>query len=156
TVANQQVTGGRAEEAALTAVGLNPELSTGAYVVGALLVALLALVSLRSTSPEPLLAVGAGAAALFLYALRFAQGLGFLRGLVDASPMAALGLARGWAGQRARVVLGFGLLALPLVWAYQFTGGAVPQWAGRYILPSGLLLLAVGASALPVLATWAR
>ncbi|MBV9663154.1 MAG: hypothetical protein JOZ37_04230 [Actinobacteria bacterium] len=156
TVTTQQVTGGRFEEAVLTAVGLNPELSTGAYVVGVLLLALLVLVALRSASPEPLLAVGAGVAALLLYILRFAQGPGFVPGLVATTPIAAVAPARGWADARARVVLGFAVVALPLVWAYQFTGGAVPQWAGRYILPSGFLLLAVGAWGLPALARWAR
>jgi hypothetical protein len=46
-------------------------------------------------------------------------------------------------------------LALPLVWALQFTGGAGPQWAGRYILPSGLLLGVVGITCLPLLSRWA-
>jgi hypothetical protein len=35
------------------------------------------------------------------------------------------------------------------VWAFQFRGGAAPQWAGRYILPTTLVLLAVGAARLP-------
>jgi len=156
TVTNQQVTGGRVEEAVLTSVGLSPELSTGAYVIGALLLALLALVALRSTSREPLLAIGAGICALLLYVLRFGQGPGFVPGLIAATPVAAVGLARGWGDVRTRLVLAFGLLPLPLVWAYQFTGGAVPQWAGRYILPSATLLLVVGACCLPALAAWAR
>jgi len=156
TVTNQQVTGGRFEEAVLTSVGLNPELSTGAYLVGALLLALLALVALRSTARESLLAIGAGVCVLLLYMLRFGQGPGFVPGLIAATPIAAVGLARGWSDVRTRVVLGFALLPLPLVWAYQYTGGAVPQWGGRYILPSAILLLVVGLCSLPALATWAR
>ena len=31
--------------------------------------------------------------------------------------------------------------ALPLVWAFQYSGGAGPQWGGRYTLLSGALLL---------------
>ena len=42
------------------------------------------------------------------------------------------------------------------MWAFQFTGGAGPQWGGRYILPSSLLLTVVGVSCLPLLARWAR
>jgi hypothetical protein len=38
-------------------------------------------------------------------------------------------------------------LALPVVWYFQFTGGAVPQWGGRYVLTSGLVLAAVGVGA---------
>ena len=45
---------------------------------------------------------------------------------------------------------------LPLVLAFQYTGGALPQWGGRYLLTSGFLLAAVGAAALGELARWAR
>ena len=31
--------------------------------------------------------------------------------------------------------------ALPMVWAFQYSGGAGPQWGGRYTLLSGALLL---------------
>lgn len=55
-----------------------------------------------------------------------------------------------------RLVLAVALLALPLVWALQFTGGAAPQWGARYILPSGLLLTTLGAVSLPLMAAWAR
>jgi hypothetical protein len=156
TVTNQQVTGSRVEEAMLTSVGLNPELSTGAYVIGALLLVLLVLVALRSRGREPLLAIGAGVCVVLLYVLRFGQGPGFVPGLIAATPIAAVGLAWGWSDVRTRVVLGFALLPLPLVWAYQFTGGAVPQWGGRYILPSATLVLVVGVCALPQLAPWSR
>ena len=36
------------------------------------------------------------------------------------------------------------LVALPIVWMTDFTGGVIPQWGGRYILTSGLLLGVVG------------
>jgi hypothetical protein len=35
-------------------------------------------------------------------------------------------------------------LALPLVWAFQYSGGAGPQWGGRYELMSGALFAIVG------------
>jgi hypothetical protein len=41
------------------------------------------------------------------------------------------------------------LAALPLVWAFQFPGGAAPQWGGRYILTTGFLLAVLGVVALP-------
>ncbi|MGH9286235.1 MAG: hypothetical protein ACRD0M_11275, partial [Acidimicrobiales bacterium] len=39
----------------------------------------------------------------------------------------------------------------PVVWALQYGGGAAPQWGGRYLLVSGLVLAALGAAALPAL-----
>ena len=38
--------------------------------------------------------------------------------------------------------------ALPLVWAFQYSGGAGPQWGGRYELVSGALLVVAGVVAL--------
>jgi hypothetical protein len=39
-------------------------------------------------------------------------------------------------------------IALPVVWAFQYSGGAGPQWGGRYELVSGALLMIVGVVAL--------
>ncbi len=36
------------------------------------------------------------------------------------------------------------LAALPLVWAFQYLGGAGPQWGGRYTLTSAVLFGVVG------------
>jgi hypothetical protein len=33
---------------------------------------------------------------------------------------------------------------LPLVWLFQFSGGAAPQWGGRYVLTTGALLAVAG------------
>jgi hypothetical protein len=41
-------------------------------------------------------------------------------------------------------VLAIAVGAIPIVLATQFRGGAAPQWAGRYLLTSGLLLAIVG------------
>jgi hypothetical protein len=38
------------------------------------------------------------------------------------------------------------LLALPLVWLFQYSGGAFPQWGGRYVLVSGVLLAVAGST----------
>ncbi len=48
------------------------------------------------------------------------------------------------------------VLALPLVWLFQFSGGAVPQWGGRYVLTSGLVLAAVGIGVSGLLDRWVR
>ncbi|MET0421285.1 MAG: hypothetical protein ABW073_06245 [Acidimicrobiia bacterium] len=79
-----------------------------------------------------------------LYLERFAQGLGFLPGLLIASPFAAVGIALGWGSRPQRFVLALALLPLPLVWASQYSGGAHPQWGARYELLSGALLAVVG------------
>lgn len=88
----------------------------------------------------PLLA--AGLASLTVFTL--ASGLGFVPGLFAAFPIAAASFGlrgaacgRGW-------LIGAASAALPVVWAFQFTGGAGPQWAGRYVLPSTLMLGVVG------------
>ncbi len=39
--------------------------------------------------------------------------------------------------------------AVPVVWVFQFTGGANPQWGGRYLLVTGTLLAVGAAVALP-------
>lgn len=97
-----------------------------------------------------ILAVVVGA----VYLLRFAQGLGFVPGLLVAAPLAVVGLVLGW--PRARLPLLMVLVPLPLVWGFQFTGGAVPQWGGRYMMPTALVAVAVGASQLSTVPSWAR
>ena len=147
----------RVREAALNAVSITPRQETVSYVVGVALLGFLAFLALRSSRPGdagPAVVAAGGAAALYL--IRFGDGPGFVPGLVAATPLAAVGLALGWSSAVARGVLGVGLLALPIVWATQFQGGAAPQWAGRYILVSGFLLGVVGIVALPRLRRWAR
>jgi hypothetical protein len=70
----------------------------------------------------------------------FDAGLGFVSGMLVASPFAAVGLAIGWRGA-TRLIVAMAVVALPCVWAVQYTGGAGPQWGGRYTLLSGALLL---------------
>jgi hypothetical protein len=43
-----------------------------------------------------------------------------------------------------RAVAAVALAAIPFVVFFQFRGGAAPQWGGRYLLPSGLLLAVLG------------
>ena len=149
--------GRRVEEALLNAAAITPLQETGSYLVGAVLVLLLAFFAVRASKPGgdagPLLAV---VGILVLYVLRFDLGLGFVPSLVAATPLAVVGLALGWSSPAARYLLATGLAALPLVWATQFQGGAAAQWGGRYLLVSGLLFGVVGAVALARLRPWAR
>src|SRR5260221_669267 len=46
--------------------------------------------------------------------------------------------------RRARFRLALGTGTLPVVWFFQYSGGARPQWGGRYVLLSGVLLAIVG------------
>lgn len=152
--------GSRIDEAIVTAASPDAAAGSSSYLAGGALLALLLLFTVRASqgnAGSPL-GVGAAVGVVAIYASRFAGGLGFVPGLVAATPLAAVGLALGWrrtAGSAARLVLAVAVGSLPLVWAFQFTGGATPQWAGRYILPSGLLLGAVGITCLPRLTRWA-
>ncbi|MEM1334870.1 MAG: hypothetical protein AAGG08_15580, partial [Actinomycetota bacterium] len=63
-------------------------------------------------------------------------------GLAATTPVAACGVARVWRDPDRRVVGAIAVAAMPLVWAFGYTGGAGPQWGGRYLLLTGALLLA--------------
>jgi hypothetical protein len=54
------------------------------------------------------------------------------------------------------VIAAIGLGSLPLVFATQYVGGAAPQWGGRYILTSAVLLGAIGIARLDDLQEVAR
>ena len=147
----------RTKEAGLTAVGVDPDQRAQSYLLGLGLLALLAFAAVRAgpgRDPGPAVLAGVGAAAV--YVIRFADGLGFVPGLVAATPLAAVGLARGWTTPARRAVAAVALVALPFVWRFQFPGGAAPQWAGRYILVTGFVLGTLGVVALARLAPWAR
>jgi hypothetical protein len=150
--------GTRLREALTTTVGVNRyhvplDWLLGAVLVLAVAVGVRRLVATERATPAvgwSLLGLGA-----LGYAAWIADGLGFLPGLLVASPLAVVGLVAAarvpWAGRPVAIAL----LALPLVWAFQYGGGANPQWGGRYELCSGLLLAVVGAVALEKL-PWRR
>ena len=149
----------RAREAVTTAVGLNRFAFRSDWVFGALVVALVAYAALRFAATDrrdQRLGAVALAAAAFLYVLRFADGLGFVPGVLTASPLAAAGVAVGWSVRRWRLVGAVALLAVPVVWVFQFTGGANPQWGGRYLLVTGTLLVVGAAVVIPTLPQAAR
>ena len=149
----------RAREAVTTALGLNRFEFRTDWVFGALIVALVAYAAVKFAATDRrdqrlgMIAVGAAAV---LYGLRFANGLGFVPGVLSASPLAAAGLAVGWSVRRWRGVGAVALLAVPVVWVFQFTGGANPQWGGRYLLITGTLLVVGAAVVLPTLPRAAR
>jgi hypothetical protein len=133
----------RVEEAFTTLVGMNRFTHTADYIWGALIVLCVALAIrslLRAGDRIPVSASAALAGAFFLYLIGFSAGLGFVPGMLTASPFAAVGIAFGWRHD-VRIITSIAVVALPVVWFFQYSGGAGPQWGGRYTLLSGALLL---------------
>jgi len=142
--------GSRLEEAAITLVGL--EGSSQGIALGAGLVVLLVFAARSRDTGLALIAVaGAGVLAVVRFA---AGGLGFVPGagpawVLPTAVVSAFGRAQFRIANSARpngrtLVPTIAIGAVPLVLATQFRGGAGPQWAGRYLLPGGLLLAVVG------------
>jgi hypothetical protein len=147
----------RIEEAITTTVNLQPSMSSRSYVLGFAAAGLLALlVRLGRRSADRRLAVVVATLVGALYLVRFSDGLGFVPGMLAATPLAVVGLVTGWEKVQERRMWLLALLPLPLVWLFQFTGGAGPQWGGRYMLASGFLLACLGIAALPSLPSWMR
>ena len=133
----------RVHEALTTFIGVNRFEHTADYVLGALILGCVALAvwSFRRAEGQiPLLASVALAGAVFFYLVGFTGGLGFVPGMLIASPFAGLGFVFGWR-KDVRIITVMAVAALPLVWMFQYSGGAGPQWGGRYTLLSGALLL---------------
>jgi hypothetical protein len=140
--------GVRLEEGLRTTFATAASDARGPVVLGFLLVVAVAVaVSVRGrVRPDrvPLVAIGLGAFTLII----LAPGLGFVPGLFAAFPVAAAALSVRKMSGDARLLVGAALVALPVVWAFQFIGGAGPQWGGRYVLASSFLLGVVGVIAL--------
>jgi hypothetical protein len=133
----------RVQEAFTTLLGMNRFTHTADFIFGALIVVCVAIgvrSLLRAQDAIPISASAPLAAALFLYLVGFSAGLGFVPGLLTASPFAAVGLLVGWRAD-VRIVTVMAVVALPVVWVFQYSGGAGPQWGARYTLLSGALLL---------------
>lgn len=147
----------RQREALVTAFSLEPSLDAGPAVAGAIAAGSLGLglfLIARATRARWAMALLAAGSALYI--LRVAQGPGFVPGLFAAAPVAVAGIVFGVQTPAARRMVGVALLSLPLVWAFQFRGGAPPQWGARYLLTSSLLLSAVGAAGLVRAPRWAQ
>lgn len=137
--------GTRVREAVITGAGLSTASSASAYLLAGGVALLLWLVGRRADRPgEVRLVLGGLGMVVALEALNLALGgLNFVPGMLTATPLAGLGLARGWVAGPRRFVTVVAVAGLPLIWLTQYTGGAGPQWGGRYILLSGLLLVVV-------------
>jgi len=141
----------RAKEAVIATAGLNAfdfdrDMFAGALVVACVAVGALAVVQPRRATR--LAGVAAFLVAALVYVVRIQHGVGFVPGLLVASPFAIVGLSTGWRHRRSRFVLAVACLPIPLIWASQYSGGALPQWGARYELLSGALLAVLGIVAL--------
>ncbi|MGZ4681643.1 MAG: hypothetical protein ACXV8G_04210 [Acidimicrobiales bacterium] len=147
----------RVKEAIVTGLSPVPSVDPAAFVLGiGLALALGYLVWCSWKRRERTVSVIVAALVAFVYLFRFSTGLGFVPGLVATTPLAVAGVVLGWSRPRAKLFLAFALVPLPLVFFFQFPGGAAPQWAGRYILTTGTILAAVGVACLPRLEQWVR
>lgn len=144
TTVSGDVVGQRIEEALQTSFGLVSGDPLLAALLGAgVAVAVLLAVRAERRGDATFAAVAVGAAAV-VYVADAVGGLGFVPGLFIAFPLALVAPMPLGRTDNARVVTIMGLLALPLVYAFQYLGGAGPQWGGRYTLPSAMLLGVVG------------
>lgn len=102
----------------------------------------------EQAEPIGLIVAALGAIVLIAVVNLALGGLSFVPGLAATTPVALLALSHIGADPDHRFVAAIAVLSLPLVWMLQFTGGAVPQWGGRYILLSGTLLVAIATAAM--------
>lgn len=149
----------RLREGLVTTFGISPTSSTSWLLLsamGALLVGWAAWRGRRAAAPDERFLALVVLAASLIYLVRFAGGLGFVSGLFGAAPLAAAGVV-AMRGKGDRWLAGvLALATLPFVWATQYTGGAGPQWGGRYVLLSGFVLMVIGIVSLPRLTRLAR
>lgn len=137
--------GVRAKEALITWFGTPSFDYPGDVLVGAAMVGSLALAWWAHRRSEARIALLAVATAGVCLLLALSSGLGFVPGALVASPVAAAALvAPRWSPERAVLVAAV-LAATFLTWLYQYTGGAGPQWGGRYLLAPTTVLAAAGA-----------
>jgi hypothetical protein len=150
--------GTRLSEAVTMSGGLLGSADAGGWLVIAGLIAMLAFIAYRAARPrtDQRPAKMVAVVVVVLYLARVAEGTGFVPGLVATTPFAAAGLVLAWKNVSGRIAALIALAALPVVWLTDFTGGVLPQWGGRYILTSGLLLGAVGIARMEKSAKWAR
>ncbi len=149
----------RLREAIMTFGSPSASSDTPSLLVSLVLVALLVELGRRAQRSgqsgtadlRPVL-IGLGAVVAATVVDLLTDGLRFIPGMIATTPVTALGLAALLSGQRSldlpawgdrRFVGAVAVVSLPLVWAVQYTGGAAPQWGGRYILLSGALLVTV-------------
>jgi hypothetical protein len=118
------------------------------FGIAAAVVLFIALRQARSRTDEFPGVLVAIAGVVAISPLIFSGGLGFVPGLVPAFPLVVAGVLWILTNRRRETVAVVGTIAgvaLVLAWAFQFKGGSLPQWGGRYVLTTTLALGALGA-----------
>jgi hypothetical protein len=139
----------RVKEAVTTTVGMNFSSSLVDRGTGCLFVVLLGVAVWGAThgwARRRVFELTAGAA--LVLAVRIVAGPAFVSGMLPAFPAAIAGLVLAWRSTRGRLLGAIALAALPIVWLTDWTGGAGPQWGGRYVLATSVVLGVVGLAAL--------
>lgn len=145
----------RVENAFITTLAVQDPPKREIVIVSMMLVAFLALAIKRARETDHLAQVAMiGVAAV--YAAVAVSGWGFVPSLFVAAPVALVGVLGGWNERNLRLLSAIALLSLPLVWLSSPADGAAPQWGGRYLLMSGVLLTPVGVTALWSFPAWMR
>ncbi|MEM9464125.1 MAG: hypothetical protein AAGA90_02070 [Actinomycetota bacterium] len=140
----------RLEEAIVTLGSPFPRTSLVYLMLAVITCGVLIELGRRVDGDEPIrpIAIAGGVIGALLVFDLLVDGLGFVPGLAATTPVALLGITRLGGDPDRRLVAAIAIVSLPLIFAVQYTGGAVPQWGGRYLLPSGTLLVVVSTVAL--------
>lgn len=149
----------RLEEGLVTTIGLVSGAGPLELVLGAIGIVALGLVVFAGTRPEddllrsrlPLLAVVGSIPFVFIVL----EGLDFVPSIFVASPFAIVGVVAG-RNERTAPFWWAALGSLPVVWLFQYVGGADPQWGARYALLSAFVLVVAGVVALPPLGSFVQ
>jgi hypothetical protein len=136
--------GDRGREAIITLFALRPVSAAEALLLGGLTAALVAgaiVLDRRGDATRARVVLGMAVA---LHLITVLGGLGFVPGLLAAAPVAIGGLLLIPGSASGRYAWCVAVVALPIVWAFQFLGGAGPQWGDRYGLATSAILVTLG------------
>lgn len=147
---------GRVELAAQSGTFLDGNTDSFTYVVSIVLALVLLYAAARARGPDPRIAMIALAGAGLLYLQRFVSGWGFVPGLTAATPLFAVGVVGISRDRKHWPLYAVALVSLPFVWLLQPLGGILPVWGGRYLLLTGVILVAAAAADLVDYPGWFR
>lgn len=134
----------RIEDAVQTLTGLNSGDPYPSALLGVVLVVVVLAAWRAERRGDRQFAFVALAAVGIAYIVDAVGGLGFVPGLLLAFPLAIAGLVGGRRHGAATYLWGVAVASLPVVYAFQYLGGAPAQWGGRYSLTSGIILGVLG------------
>ena len=146
--------GQRVRDVLVTNVGIIAnDRDIGGFVLGTLYLAALVVLSIGVTGRRlPRWIRVLSIVWVVIVSLMIAVDPSFVPGMFVAAPLAALGAvcasARGPSSSVPLALGRAGLLSLPLIWAFQWTGSLSAQWGGRYQLTVAAFLTLSGLPAM--------